>query len=92
MVTQAPFDWIKKYGTAQNITVEYSEAYPGTGTFAQVPSSMFPDGLNVTYWTTADWTGPINQTLIVPNITAGNFHRDTPEPSCLIQVARTTSP
>jgi beta-glucosidase len=73
MVTQAPFDWIKKYGTAQNITVEYSEAYPGTGTFAQVPSSMFPDGLNVTYWTTADWTGPINQTLIVPNITAGNY-------------------
>lgn len=72
MVTQAPFDWIKNYGENQNITVQYGEAYPGTGTFAQVPSSMFQD-LNVTYWTTTDQSGPINQTLVVQNITAATY-------------------
>lgn len=73
MVTQAPFDWIKKYGEDQNISVSYREAYPGTGQFAQIPSSMFPGGLNVTYWANTNLSGAINQTLTVPNITSASY-------------------
>ncbi|KAH6667600.1 glycoside hydrolase family 3 domain-containing protein [Halenospora varia] len=73
MVVQTPFDHIKLQGEKQNISVIYSEAYPGTGTFPQIPSSMFPGGLNVTYWTTADFTGPVNQTLTVTNITSASY-------------------
>lgn len=73
VATKIPFDLIKIRGAAQNITVEYSEAYPGTGTFAQVPSSMFPGGLNVTYWTATDQSGPVNQTLIEQNITSASY-------------------
>ncbi|PQE23746.1 putative periplasmic beta-glucosidase precursor protein [Rutstroemia sp. NJR-2017a BBW] len=73
LVTQAPLDAIVKHGAAQNISVVYSEAYPGTGTFPQVPSSMFLGGFNVTYWTTANWTGPVNQTVTVENITSASF-------------------
>ncbi|CAG8959587.1 hypothetical protein HYFRA_00001489 [Hymenoscyphus fraxineus] len=73
MIVQAPFDEIARLGKEQNITVVYSEAYPGTGNFKAVPSSMFPDGLQVAYYTTTDWTGPINQTLKVDNITAAIY-------------------
>jgi beta-glucosidase len=73
LVTQAPLDAIIKHGAAQNISVVYSEAYPGTGTFAQAPSGMFPGGLNVTYWATANWTGPVNQTVMVENITSATW-------------------
>ncbi|KAH7310290.1 glycoside hydrolase family 3 domain-containing protein [Rhexocercosporidium sp. MPI-PUGE-AT-0058] len=41
--------------------------------FPTVPPSMFGNGLNVTYWATTDFTGPINQTEILPNITAPSF-------------------
>lgn len=69
-VVQVPLDAIIRHGEAENITVIYSEAYPGTGTFPQIPSGMFSGGLNVTYWTTNNWTGPINRTIRVENITA----------------------
>ncbi|KAA8573419.1 hypothetical protein EYC84_005005 [Monilinia fructicola] len=59
LVTSSPLEEIIKHGKEQNISVSYSEAYPGTGTFPQVQSNMFLDGLNVTYWTTANWTGPV---------------------------------
>lgn len=73
LVTSSPLEEIIKHGKEQNISVSYSEAYPGTGTFPQVPSNMFLDGLNVTYWTTANWTGPVNQTVKVENITSGTY-------------------
>jgi beta-glucosidase len=72
-VVQAPLDAITRHGEAENITVIYNEAYPGTGRFPQIPSSMFSGGLNVTYWTTSDWTGPVNQSLQVENITSASF-------------------
>lgn len=72
-IVQAPLDELTRLGAAQNISVVYSETYPGTGTFPQVPSSMFPGGINVRYWTTIDWTGPVNQTITVENITSANY-------------------
>lgn len=34
---------------------------------------MFLSGLEVTYYTTVDWSGPINQTLTVENITSASY-------------------
>ncbi|KAL5316043.1 hypothetical protein ACEPPN_016918 [Leptodophora sp. 'Broadleaf-Isolate-01'] len=73
LVVKDPLSAIKARGETDNITVKYSEAYPGTQQFPTIPSSMFGDGLNVTYWTTTDFTGPISQTEILPNITAPSF-------------------
>ncbi|OHF01957.1 hypothetical protein CORC01_02835 [Colletotrichum orchidophilum] len=74
MVVQAPFDAIKRRGGTENITAKYSEAYPGTGQFPTVPSSMFRDGgVNVTYYKTTDFTGPVNTTEFVPNITIATY-------------------
>ncbi|EXF78508.1 hypothetical protein CFIO01_09723 [Colletotrichum fioriniae PJ7] len=74
MVVQAPFDAIKRRGDAENITVKYSLAYPGTGQFPTIPSNMFRDGgVNVTYYKTTDFTGPINTTEFVPNITIATY-------------------
>ncbi|KAI4674502.1 uncharacterized protein J4E88_008238 [Alternaria novae-zelandiae] len=78
MVVQSPFDALKlRAGKEGNMTVTYAEAYPGTGQFPKVPSSMFVDGgLNVTYYTTTDFSGPINQTDFVPNITSASFPKE----------------
>ncbi|KAK9779271.1 putative beta-glucosidase [Seiridium cardinale] len=77
LVVQAPLDALKRRGVADNITVEYAEAYPGTGQFATIPSSMFKDGgVNVTYYTTTDFSGPVNETDFVPNITIATFPSD----------------
>lgn len=74
MVVAAPLDYLRRRGAEENITVEYAEAYPGTGQFPTVPSSMFKDGgVNVTYWTTTDFSGPVNQTGFLPNITAATY-------------------
>ncbi|KAH7374129.1 glycoside hydrolase family 3 domain-containing protein [Cadophora sp. MPI-SDFR-AT-0126] len=73
MVVKDPLSAIKARGQLENITVAYSEAYPGTQQFPTIPSSMFGQGVNVTYWTTTDFTGLINQTQILPNITAPSF-------------------
>lgn len=74
MIVQSPLDALKKRGTQENITVAYSEAYPGTNQFATVPSSMFGgSGINVTYYTTTDFSGPVNQSVITPNITAATY-------------------
>ncbi|KAL3427319.1 glycoside hydrolase family 3 domain protein [Phlyctema vagabunda] len=72
-VVQSPLDRITARAALDNITVSYSEGYPGTGQFPTIPSSMFGDGLNVTYWTNTNFSGPSNQTLTVGNITAGMF-------------------
>lgn len=57
-------------GANQSISVQYATAYPGIDTFPVIHSSYFKDGgLNVSYWTTANWTGLINQIDFVPNIT-----------------------
>lgn len=74
MVVAAPLTYLQRRGAEENITVEYSEAYPGTGQFGTVPSSMFKNGgVNVTYWTTTDFSGPVNQTDFIPNITAATY-------------------
>lgn len=74
MVVAAPLTYIEQRGAEENITVEYAEAYPGTGQFATIPSGMFEHGgVNVTYWTTTDFSGPVNQTDFVPNITAASY-------------------
>lgn len=74
MVVQAPLDAIKRRGSNENISVEYSEAYPGTGQFPTIPSSMFlGGGVNVTYYKTTDFSGPINKTEVVPNITIATY-------------------
>ncbi|KAK2022436.1 glycoside hydrolase family 3 domain-containing protein [Colletotrichum zoysiae] len=75
MVTQAPFDHIKKRGEMEGISVRYAEAHPGTGPYPTVPSSMFED-LKATYWNTTDWSGKINQTVYPQNITSGMFPRN----------------
>ncbi|KAH7308010.1 glycoside hydrolase family 3 domain-containing protein [Stachybotrys elegans] len=72
MVTQAPFDHIKKRGDAEGISVKYAEAHPGTGPYPTAPSSMFQD-LKCTYWNNTDWSGKINQTVYPQNITSGKF-------------------
>lgn len=77
MVVQAPFDALERRGLAENISVKYAEAYPGTGQFATIPSGMFKNGgVNVTYYTTTDFSGPVNQTDFVPNITIAAFPAD----------------
>lgn len=78
MVVQSPLDALKQRASKEgNMTVTYAEAYPGTGEFPTVPSSMFvDDGLNVTYYTTTDFSGPINQTDFVPNITSASFPKE----------------
>jgi beta-glucosidase len=74
MVVHDPLTSIKKRASQANISVAYSEAYPGTSAFPDVPSSMFgKTGLNVTSWTTIDGSGPANQTLRVKNITSWSF-------------------
>ncbi|KAF9880083.1 glycoside hydrolase family 3 domain protein [Colletotrichum karsti] len=74
MVVQAPFDAINRRGSAENISVKYSEAYPGTGQFPTIPSSMFKNGgVNATYYTTTDFSGPINTTEFVSNITIATY-------------------
>lgn len=73
-VVQSPLENIKKSASEEGISVTYSEAYPGTDTFATVPSHMFGEsGLNVTYWKTVDWSGPINRTIKVDNITLEDY-------------------
>lgn len=74
MVVAAPLTYLQQRGLEENITVEYAEAYPGTDQFPTIPSSMFKNGgVNVTYWTTTDFSGPINQTDFLPNITAATY-------------------
>lgn len=74
MVVAAPLTFLSERGVEENITVSYAEAYPGTGQFGTVPSSMFKNGgVNVTYWTMTDFTGPVNQTAFVSNITAATY-------------------
>ena len=75
MVVQSPLDALKRRaGKEKNMTVAYSEAYPGTGQFPTVPSSLFVnEGLNVTYYTTTDFSGPVNQNDFVPNITSATY-------------------
>lgn len=74
MVVQSPLDALKRRGVEESNTVAYGEGYPGTGQFPTVPSSMFVDGiLNVSYYTTTDFSGPINQTAGVSNVTAATF-------------------
>jgi beta-glucosidase len=78
MVVQSPLGALKQRASKEgNMTVTYAEAYPGTGEFPTVPSSMFvDDGLNVTYYTATDFSGPINQTDFVPNITSASFPKE----------------
>ncbi|KAK8113188.1 beta-glucosidase [Apiospora sp. TS-2023a] len=72
-------DALQRRGVAENISVKYAEAYPGTGQFPTVPSRMFKEGgVRATYYTTANFTGPVffhqNQTTeLVPNITLGTY-------------------
>lgn len=74
LVVAAPLTSLQQRGTLDNIAVEYAEAYPGTGQFPTVPSTMFKDGgVKVTYWTTTDFSGPINQTAFISNITAATY-------------------
>jgi beta-glucosidase len=75
MVVQSPLVALKRRaGKEGNMTVTYSEAYPGTGQFPTAPASLFVnEGLNVTYYTTTDFSGPVNQTEFVPNITAATY-------------------
>ncbi|KAL4805784.1 glycosyl hydrolase family 3 C-terminal domain-containing protein [Aspergillus unguis] len=73
MVVQKPVDYIRHRAAKANISVLYSEAYPGTDAFPTVPSSLFGSGLNVTYWTTTDFSGPINQTVHADNITSSSY-------------------
>lgn len=78
MVVQSPLDALKRRASKEgNMTVTYAEAYPGTGQFPTVPSSMFVNGgLNVTSYTTTDFSGPVNQTNFVPNITSASFPKE----------------
>lgn len=74
MVVQSPLDALKRRGEQLNTSVAYSQAYPGTGEFPTIPSSMFEGGgLDVTYYTTTDFSGPVNQTAFVKNITAAAY-------------------
>ncbi|KAK7967280.1 Beta-glucosidase [Apiospora aurea] len=73
-VVQAPLDALQKRGAAENISVKYAEAYPGTGQFPTIPSSMFKDGgVHATYDTNTNFSGPVNQTELVPNITMASY-------------------
>lgn len=77
MVVQSSVEYIKNRGQQENISTSYSEVYPGTGIFPTVPSEMFGTaGLNVSYWTTRDFSGTINRTLQVANITGSTYPSD----------------
>ncbi|KAL4967887.1 glycoside hydrolase family 3 protein [Aspergillus stella-maris] len=77
MIVQKPVDYIRARAKQENITVLYSEAYPGTNEFPTIPSSMFgPLGLNVTYWTTTDFSGHPNRTIHAENITSSSYPAD----------------
>ncbi|KAE9975696.1 hypothetical protein EG328_003013 [Venturia inaequalis] len=75
MVVSSPLDALKRRADKENnMTITYSQAYPGTGQFPTAPSSLFVGGgLNVTYYTTTDYSGPVNQTGFVNNITAATY-------------------
>ncbi|WQF85532.1 Putative glycoside hydrolase, family 3, glycoside hydrolase family 3 domain, immunoglobulin [Colletotrichum destructivum] len=74
MVVQAPLDALQRRGSIENISVEYAETYPGTGQFPTAPSRMFRDGgVNVTYYKTTDFSGPVIKTDFVPNITIATY-------------------
>ncbi|EOO04191.1 putative glycoside hydrolase family 3 domain protein [Phaeoacremonium minimum UCRPA7] len=74
MAVQAPFDALKARGEKEGIIVNYSEAYPGTGEFDTVDSTYFQNGsLQVQYYTTSDWSGPVNQSTTVHNITSASY-------------------
>ncbi|KAK8035146.1 beta-glucosidase [Apiospora rasikravindrae] len=74
MVVQAPLEALQRRGAAENISVKYAEAYPGTGQFPTIPSSMFKDGgVQATYYTNTNLTGPVNQTEFVRNITMASY-------------------
>ncbi|KAK7996160.1 beta-glucosidase [Apiospora marii] len=75
-VVQAPLEALQRRGAAENISVRYAEAYPGTGQFPTIPSRMFKGGgVRATYYPTTDFTAPLNQTIeqFVPNITAATY-------------------
>ncbi|KAJ5261194.1 hypothetical protein N7478_011789 [Penicillium angulare] len=77
MKVKKPLTYITERAAQENVSVSYLKAFPGTQTFDQVSTSMFgPDGLNVTYWTTTDWTGPVNQTTTAGNITVGDYPKN----------------
>ncbi|KAK8065778.1 beta-glucosidase [Apiospora hydei] len=74
MVVQAPLEALERRGAAENISVKYAEAYPGTGQFPTIPSSMFKDGeIRATYYTNTNFSGSVNQTELVPNITMASY-------------------
>ncbi|KAK4543241.1 hypothetical protein LTR36_005791 [Oleoguttula mirabilis] len=74
IVVQSPFDALKGRGQQKNITYTHFKAYLGAGQFAAAPPSLFSEGgLNVTYHTTADYSGHINQTGFASNITAATY-------------------
>lgn len=57
--------------------LQYVQAYPGTQAFDTASSAMVgPAGLNATYWATVDWSGAVNRTLQVMNITADGYPAD----------------
>jgi beta-glucosidase len=77
MVVQSSVEYIRARGQQENISTTYAEAYPGTSVFPTVPSEMFGTaGLNVSYWTTRDFSGPINRTIQVENITGSSYPSD----------------
>ncbi|KAL4948448.1 glycoside hydrolase superfamily [Aspergillus filifer] len=77
MVVQKPVDYIRTRARQENITVLHSEAYPGTNEFPTIPSSMFGNlGLNVTYWTTTDFSSQPNRTIHADNITSSSYPAD----------------
>ncbi|KAL4797536.1 glycoside hydrolase superfamily [Aspergillus venezuelensis] len=77
MVVQKPVEYIRARAKEDNITVLYSEAYPGTNEFPTIPSSMFGNlGLNVTYWTTTDFSGHPNRTIHADSITSSTYPAD----------------
>ncbi|KAH8647956.1 glycoside hydrolase family 3 domain-containing protein [Xylariales sp. PMI_506] len=77
LVVQSPLDAIERRGSQENIQVRYAEAYPGTGQFATIPSTMFKSGgVNVTYYASTNYEGPINETEFVPNITIATYPDD----------------
>lgn len=74
MFVQAPLDAISRRGNSENITVKYAEAYPGTGQFPTIPSVMFKGGgVNATYYKTTNFSGTVNTTEFIPNITTASY-------------------
>lgn len=74
MVVQAPLDALKRRAESDGIELEYAEAYPGNGIFPTIPPSMFKEGgVNVSYYTNLDFSGPVSTTDFLPNITSGTY-------------------